>query len=343
MKVGFIVGRDDPTGDGETYETKEIKDIVLKKHKRGKNKQQIMIDVGIAYYIKIHYPDIEVDVITPNELTEKRLQKNDINFQLGYDVINAMVNSPSIQRFKNVKILENIFKKKANKIYPSYNHLEFIWSKTKYMKFLESKGIPTSKTLYFKKKQSVQKLKKDIQRMKWKQFIVKPIGGTENIGIGKFKISEIDDLDDFFNDWDEFNEYIVQEIIYGFSRFGEIKTYWINGTYSYGVKIFNFGEEYFNEIDTYIEPSTLKRIKQIGTKIIQEIPKPIFNKRESMPVMLRIDFACCQNNKSYSSKQLFVNEIEYQDAGTLTNLGVTYPVVPVLADTFVKRARELLN
>ena len=72
MKVGFIVGRDDPTGDGETYETKEIKDIVLKKHKRGKNKQQVMIDVGeIAYYIKIHYPDIEVDVITPNELTEK--------------------------------------------------------------------------------------------------------------------------------------------------------------------------------------------------------------------------------------------------------------------------------
>ena len=93
-------------------------------------------------------------------LQRKRLQKNDINFQLGYDVINAMVNSPSIQRFKNVKVLENIFKKKANKIYPSYNHLEFIWSKTKYMKFLESKGIPTSKTLYFKKINRFRNLRK---------------------------------------------------------------------------------------------------------------------------------------------------------------------------------------
>ena len=59
--------------------------------------------------------------------------------------------------------------------------------------------------------------------------------------------------------------------------------------------------------------------------------------------MLRIDFACCKNNKAFSPKHLFVNELEYQDAGTYTQLGVSYPVVPILADTFVKRARELLQ
>ena len=56
------------------------------------------------------------------------------------------------------------------------------------MKFLESKGYTTSKTLYFKTIGS-QNLH-IAQRLQWKQFIVNlSVVQGINIGIGKFKIS----------------------------------------------------------------------------------------------------------------------------------------------------------
>jgi hypothetical protein len=342
MKIGFIVGRNDPTGDGEVYETNEIKKIVKKKHMSGLNKKQIMIDVGIAYYVKLHYPDIDVDIIMPNELSDSRLQKNDINFQIGYDVINAMVDSPKILKFKNIKVLDDIFKKKKNKIYPPYEHLQLIWNKTKYMKFLDKHNIPISKTIYYKKKTPINKLILSIKNNKWKSFIIKPIGSTTNIGIEKFTNKGLNNLSTYFQS-SKFQEFLVQEVIDGFSEYGEIKTFWINGEYSFGVKIFSYGEEFLDEIDDYIEPNILKRIKEIGNKILKIIPPLKFNRKQSIPVMLRIDFACCKHNKKFHPNNLFVNEIEYQDAGTYTNLGVTYPIVPILSDAFVKRARQLVS
>ena len=58
--------------------------------------------------------------------------------------------------------------------------------------------------------------------------------------------------------------------------------------------------------------------------------------------MVRIDFTCCKNNKKYSPINYFVNEIESDIAGTYTNFpNIKYPMVDVMADTYVKKTREL--
>ena len=43
-------------------------------------------------------------------------------------------------------------------------------------------------------------------------------------------------------------------------------------------------------------------------------------------------------------KRYFLNEVEHQDAGSYVNFeNVKYPYVQVMADTFVKKAYELVN
>ena len=60
--------------------------------------------------------------------------------------------------------------------------------------------------------------------------------------------------------------------------------------------------------------------------------------------MIRIDFSCCLKNKKYSAKNYFVNEIESDIAGTYINFpNVKYPMLEVMADTYVKRAHSLIS
>ena len=40
------------------------------------------------------------------------------------------------------------------------------------------------------------------------------------------------------------------------------------------------------------------------------LPKITFNKKRSLPVLIRIDFACCKGNKTKKAMNYFVNEIE---------------------------------
>ena len=56
----------------------------------------------------------------PSELSDKRLQKNDVNYAIGYDIINAINDDPYIRKFSGpdgIKKLDDIYFKKANKFF----------------------------------------------------------------------------------------------------------------------------------------------------------------------------------------------------------------------------------
>ena len=55
--------------------------------------------------IKLYYPHIDVDIILPNEINKTRLQKNNVNFILGYDCINAINDDPYVKKFSNEKVI----------------------------------------------------------------------------------------------------------------------------------------------------------------------------------------------------------------------------------------------
>jgi hypothetical protein len=343
MKIGFITGKDD-----EISLYKDINKLVPNKYYENGN---VHTDIALAYLIKSRFVGVDVDIITPKEISNQRLKKNDINFVIGYDIINVINDDPPVKQFTGqigLEKLDNIYQSISNKLFPSYPFMSFLWDKKKYLQHLEKNKIPISPTIFIKKNVKTQDLLKKIKLKKWKNFIIKPIGGTIAYGLGIFNTNEcsqnISLLDDYFDEENKYyDEYLVQEKIEGFSKFGEIKTFWIDGKLSYAVNTpgaTSPGETYV--VKEEIKPDVLNQCEKIGKKIFETLPKIPFNRKKTLPVLIRIDFACCKNNKSKKAINYFVNEIESDIAGLYINFpNIKYPALEILANTYVQKAYEL--
>lgn len=354
MKIGIITGK-----SGETYRYEELREMIPKKYYKVNEygEKEINTDIAIAFSIRHRFPNIKVDIIEPKDISLARLTKNDINYILGFDHVSALNESPYVKKYsgkQGVQKLDAIYKNPSSKVFPSFPFLSFIWDKKKYLQTLEKHNIPIIPTLFVKSNVSIPKLVKDIQAKKWKEFIIKPNGGTEKIGVEKFSIKDIlndnYDLKNYINTNSKlYNDFLLQPLINGFFKYGEIKTYWMNGNYSYAVNVRdqNTGTDGFIYDDLIrttenIDHILLQKCIRIGEKAIEVIPKLGFNKKKVIPAMVRIDFAFEFKGNSKQPSKIYLNEIEHQDAGSLTeNENVSYPYVEIMADTFVKKAREV--
>lgn len=350
MRIGFLVGKED-----EIHYDDELFELTPKKYLRQGNYSEPLLhtDVAIAMTIKLSYPDVSVDIIPPNEISDKRLQKNNVNFILGYDCINQMIDEPYVRKFQGKQgynLLKQIYSSKKNKVFPPMNFLEFIWDKEKYLSVFQKKQIPISPTLVVSKYSTI-KILGDIQKKGWKQFIIKPVGGTSAVGVERFQLKECLKNPLLITNYFEENKpyypkFLIQELITGFKKYGEIKMYWINQEYSYAV---NTIDKAGGDQDGYTaEPFTNKKIldhcKTIGEQALQLLPKIKVNNKVVKPVLVRTDFTCCQANKQHTAKNYFLNEVEHQDAGSYSNyFEIKYPYVQVMADSFVKKAQELIS
>lgn len=342
MRIGIICGK-----TGEEILDKKLLKKIPKKYKLEGN---IHTDVGLAYTIKNKFTDIDVDIIMPKDISNERLQKNNINIPIGYDIINAINDDPYIKKFhgkKGIDKLDKIFQLKKNNVFPSYEFMSFLWDKKKYLQHLNKKNIPISPTIFVKDSVNCSKLISQIQNLKWTNFIIKPIGGTISLGFEKFKLDEIlkdiNILKKYFIENNEYyREYIVQELITGFITHGEIKTFWIDGKFSYAIKVTEDHSNNLYKVSEIVDKKVLDECIKIGNKVIESLPKISYNRKRVLPVMVRIDLSCCHKNKKFSPSNYFVNEIESDIAGTYVNYkNIKYPVLDVLADAYVKKVRQL--
>ena len=343
MNIGFIVGKDE-----ETYNDKNLKKIVKKKHLVY---NQLQSDVAIALTIQESYPDINVDIILPKEITKSRLQKNDVNFILGYDFNSILNEDPYVEKFnkntmKGIAELLYLYSDESCKVFPPIKHLQFILNKKKYLTKLHKNNVPISQSIFFKRKNKLLNLINQVKDNKWKIFIIKPNGGTVSIGFKKFIVKDclknISILKNYLDENELYDEFIIQEFISGFRTYGEIKMFWINNKYSYAVNTIDKGNDNY-QVKNIINKNVLNDCKEIGEKAINLVPPIIINKKKVLPVLLRTDFTCCLNNNE-KSKKYFLNEIEYQLCGSYINYSnIKYPYVPVIADAFVKKAQELID
>lgn len=345
MRIGIIVGKDD-----EFYEDDFFYDITPKKYYQNGG---INTDVAVAMTIKQGYPDVTVDIILPNQVSLARLKKNNVNFILGYDCINQILGEPYVKKFagpKGYDKLKDIYSNKDSKIFPPMEFLEFIWAKDKYLTVLNKKNVPITPTITVTIN-TYKKLLGEIQRKGWKEFIIKPVGGTVAVGVERFCSSKcMKDpiiLKKYFDDHKGYyDKFLVQESIKGFNKYGEIKMYWINEEYSYAVNTpAGSGTDYEDyKIKLVKDKKILEACKKIGEDTLKCLPKIKVGKTVIKPVMVRTDFTCCQENKKHIPSNYFLNEIEHQDAGSYTNFEeIQYPYVQVMADAFVKKANELVN
>ena len=65
--------------------------------------------------------------------------------------------------------LENIYKNKKSKIFPPYDHLDFIWNKDKYMNHMLKNNIPITPSIIIDRI-DINKLINDVKKYKWKNL-----------------------------------------------------------------------------------------------------------------------------------------------------------------------------
>ena len=167
MKIGIICGK-----TSEEYLNKSLVNKIPSKYKIN---GAIHTDVALGYIMRDKFPDIKVDIILPRDISNVRLQKNDINIPVGYDIINAINSDPYVKKFsgkKGLEKLDKIYSNKKNKVFPSYEFMDYIWNKKKYLKHLQKHKIPISSTIFINDSVNPNKLIQQIQTPKVFQFLV---------------------------------------------------------------------------------------------------------------------------------------------------------------------------
>jgi len=362
VKIGILGGRLGETNPSTPY--KKWMDNVPDKYIDADG--WILNEAALVAAIEYKYPDAEVKYIT--NLNEKTLQKNDVNFLVGVNLLNAWHGKSKVQYQKWLAIMKN----KKNNIYPPLSEQNFLYNKGDYLKYYENKGIPIAPTFLIKKKRDASDIIKKVRENGWSSFIVKPDYAFANIEISKYDLkttentqitesyysddpsitektesfySDIPNSDDgkvekeltkYLQKTKKFPGLVCQEKMIGFAKKFEVKTYWLNGEYKYNVSIKAWPppESFGN-----VSKGTLKGIQKLAQKVLDNYPETKIKGKVVRPLFLRIDLGCCQGNTLDTTKY-FLNEIEYAGCGTFTDVKNVFHYWP---EAYYKKAIEISN
>jgi hypothetical protein len=357
LRLGIIVGRSADTAS-RPYLSNVPKSLL------GDNDPPA--DVAVAWYIKTKYPDIEVDIITPNDISLKRLNQSQFIYVM-YDLIDAY-NEGGIDLFRE---RSRIYSGVKGVMYPTVDLQKLIISKSRYYRLLGSHNIPVapfisiSKAAYLKKtpagrKKEAKGLLEEMKEKEWPGVIAKPELGSYGTGIKIF--SDLKGvtptilyryLEKAFVSAN-FEGIVFQRYMEDFPHYFEIRTYWIDGEYKRSVgTIIDYNTLGTGNEELYIDtpkneggdiPSfIIDPLKKIGEEIMKILPQSY----KQPNLLVRCDFGCCQvlddtlkGVQPEMCKRYFLNEIEltpnlFPDEGN-------YDIIKGLGDALVKKARDLV-
>jgi len=366
IKVGFLVGKDTDLVEDPKYEAvgdasflKDLPDMYRvdpDSHEYLKNcdqgiSGQAHADVAIPWYIHKHYDDIEVDIIFPEDITLKRLKGNLVNFVVGYDVINAVFEGK-----ERLEEMTRMFKTCGN-IMPSWEVQEFIYMKSTYMTRLKELGVPMAPTIFAHKgRRTPEGLLAEIKERGWKMFVMKQSYMAFSLGFQKLSVEECENnpqiLKDYFEEFADCPEYVVQEAIQGFVRNWETRCFWFNGEFLYAIanKAAVSTDDGMEQIVTGddIPEEFLENAKRIGREALKCLPELKTPNGQPVPMtLIRTDIGCSdseihdkETNWDPNQRTFFLNEIEY--GGTTYFIRhLKFDAMPLWAKLYVEKAREI--
>jgi len=336
IKVGILITKPGQEKKKEELihcasRTRPWLDVNIPSHLRinnSKNKKCVPGDVSVGLYMQHKDPKIEIDFIKPNEITEKRLKGNLINFMVIYDLLESFHTDKDKKR-KNFRKVTKILSKAKN-IYPSFEYQQFVNDKSKYLEYFTKKKvnvIPTFKvsceTLKEKRIDgTIKHIINHVKKRPWNgKFIAKPIFGQESIDFKAFK----DGLDDesLQKTEKELKKYLnkimvdrtvkypgilIQKYIEGFDeKKPEIRMYFFDENYKYSI-ITHDGKVDLPTVEKgKMKVNNLNELKKFAKKILDKTPGINIGGTKLPKALTRIDIACDDK----FGKPWIVNEIEF--------------------------------
>ena len=300
--IGVLIGTNDEPVSNKYYKLNKHKLKFLKEYDI--HGDHIPYDFAIFAEIKYlgNSKNINVIPLFGQNLTLKECNTCDCIFSI-FEGVYAFMNGGIDLYRKNMSIL----KRTNAQVFPSHKLQEFIIKKHKYMTYLQKKGytIPLTKFIDLSKVNLVM-LDKFIVKNDLNTIIFKPELGAFKEGVKIIKnptSKKIKTQLDIYKK-KKYNRLLLQPFIEEFNKFGEIKTYWINGSNIFSYKQqWKGGDGVFSH-QNKIDKKLLAECLKIGKDILEDISKDY----EDL-IQCRIDFACCINNDN-RCREFFVNEIE---------------------------------
>ena len=312
----------------------------LKTVQKGTYKGKIPFEKALIAAMEYQYDDVEIMFI--NKFDEKKLKQNDINFLVSLNLLYAWEKND-----KEYKRVYKLMDDPSINFYPNLKEQMFLYNKGEYLEYYEEKGIPIAPTFIIKGDRNVRRIIQKVEDRQWKSFVLKPHYAYANCGIGKFDTEDPNvknKVAKFLTKNKQFPGFVCQEVMEGFAKFWEVKTFWINGKYEYYVAMKAssavFDADDISDDGDYgtISPSLLKQLKKMGQKVVDHFPKHL-NTHSNPPLYLRIDFGCCKGN-SLDGKSYFLNEIEYAGCAIFAEESGLDNFAELWAEAYYKKAKE---
>ena len=362
VKIGLVCWKQ---GGGTNDYVKPAKQPWLKDVKivqKGQYKGLIPFEKALQAALLYKYDDVEVNFI--NKFDEKLLEKNDVNFLVSLNLLAAWEKSDA-----EYKRVEKLMQKPSLNFYPNLKEQFFLFDKGDYLEYYQKKGIPIAPTFVVRDDRNPKKILDRVKKEGWKSFVLKPHRAYANIGIGKFDKKQVStnsvqsgvsqsmlrstvsnpnaekEVSTFLTKNKKFPAFVCQEVMNGFAKFWEIKSFWINGEFKYYVAM-KAADKVFSESKIYgsnpaefgkVSPKVLKDIKQMGKKIVDMFPK--MNPHSQPPLYLRIDFGCCRDN-TMDGESYFLNEVEYAGCAIFTMEGIGKNIFDTWVKAYYEKAKE---
>lgn len=320
--------------------------IVIKKS--GKARSFVAADVAIGIYLESHYPSkVEVDYITPPEISTRRFKKNDIVFVIIYDLLEAfhLSDKKIFYSFKNAL-------KNSSNVYPPYAYQKFVNNKCNYYTHLAQKGVPVAPTYCITREKWYSKsptkfvtnLLARVKAKHWDSIIAKPVYGQEAIGFAKFM--ECQDhrgkLEKYLaKNVPKYKSIVIQQYIPGFDKNKpEIRTYFVDGKYVYSVVTTeSIVGQVKQEGGKYALPQKeWEHVLKLAKKTMATLPKLELKGQHKHPILTRIDIGSGLEDTKHSPYGYFVNEVEFVPSLYIEDQD--YPVVQKIAKSLYSVAKE---
>eukprot|EP00420_Gonyaulax_spinifera_P039362 CAMPEP_0197888814 /NCGR_PEP_ID=MMETSP1439-20131203/22184_1 /TAXON_ID=66791 /ORGANISM="Gonyaulax spinifera, Strain CCMP409" /LENGTH=172 /DNA_ID=CAMNT_0043508739 /DNA_START=30 /DNA_END=545 /DNA_ORIENTATION=- len=170
------------------------------------------------------------------------------------------------------------------------------------MKACTDAGVPMAPTIFaMKGEREPAALLQEIKERGWKCFVMKQSMMAFSLGFRKLTVEECEKdpkiLKEYFEEYEDCPEYVVQEAIEGFTRNWETRVFWFNGEFLYAIAnraavSTEDGQEVIVTGDD-IPSEFLENAKRIGKEALKALPQ--LKAPNGQPVgmtLIRTDIGC---------------------------------------------------
>lgn len=306
-----------PEDDNQYMLERKYKNDELKTRADSRGKYGVPGDIAVGYYVKHNFKNVDVDFILPHEISLKRLQSNNLNFLMIYDILEAFHTDKSEGK-KVYNTLKRCLKKAGN-IYPPLEYQELVYSKIKYYRYMQEHNINIAPTLTmtaaeyrrFGKERAVQKVLEHVQAEKWDKFIAKPVYGQESKDVKFFTPGQKKSLDCYLSRcMAKYPGIVMQKAIPNFGdrlTSPELRMFFCGGEYKYSAccshKDVTFPTSEGGRLN-----APMDKLKPVIQEILKKLPDLVMPNGTKLPRWLdRLDMGYKVDGRF----EPFVNELEF--------------------------------